>query len=56
MKTITTLPHTKQLYLNDKQIDFVKELLRDHIIRDDSNDYSFAISILRTIAKQCANS
>jgi len=56
MKTITTLPHTKQLYLNDKQIDFIKKLLRNHIICDDSNDYGFAISILKTIAQQCANS
>jgi len=54
MKTITTLPQTKQLYLNDDQIDFVKELLRNHIIREDSDDYSFAITILKTIAKQCA--
>jgi hypothetical protein len=56
MKTVTTLPHTKQLYLNHTQINFIKELLRDYVIRDDSVNYGTAISILTTIAKQCATS
>jgi hypothetical protein len=51
---ITFLPHTKQLHLNKLQIDFVKELLRDFIIQADKsqNDSNFAISVLKTIAKQ----